>query len=236
MTSNSDRRETGTGFGLVDLATIVTVAGILAAAAMVWRAGPEGPLPMHFNAAGQVDRWGDRSEMAIVIATMGVVACAISIFCAVMERQVRDPAADRFTYRLGRIIGLAALALVALLMTAMTFGKLGDGGAGDGPFLRMLLGGMALLFLGMGAFLGRAKPNPVVGVRTYWSLRSRLAWDKSNRLAGRLFSVIGVVGLLATPFAPLPWGFHGLVIAVIAAGLASVVESWRVWRSDPERA
>ena len=236
MTSNSDRRETGTGFGLVDLATIVTVAGILASAAMVWRAGPEGPLPMHFNASGQVDRWGDRSEMAIVIATMGVVASAISIFCAVMERQVRDPAAERFTYRLGRIVGLAAPALVALLMTAMTFGKLGGGSAGDGPFLRVMMGGIALLLLGMGAFLGRAKPNPVVGVRTYWSLRSRLAWDKSNRLAGRLFSLIGVVGLLATPFAPLPWGFHSMMIAVIVAGLASGVESWRVWRTDPERA
>jgi uncharacterized membrane protein len=235
MKEDGEFRGTNTGLRIIDLATIAVVTAILSAAIVVWKAGPTGPMPMHFNGAGRVDRWGDRTEMAGVIAFMALLAGGISLFCAVMEKQSRDPAAERFTYRLGRIIGLAVPALVCALLTAVAFGRLPGGAGGDGLFLRAMMAGMAVLFLGMGAFLGRAKPNPVVGVRTYWSLRSRLAWDKSNRLAGRLFSIIGVLGLIATPVAPLPYGFHAMMIALILAGIASGFESWRVWRTDPDR-
>lgn len=233
MNDGGDIRGTNNGPRLIDLTSIAVVTGIAGAALVVWRAGPTGPIPLHFNAAGQVDRWGDRTEMALVIAAMAVLAGAISAFCAAMERQGRDPATDHFTWRLGRIIGMAAAGLVALLLTAVAFDRLPGG---EGPFLRAMMGGMALLFLGMGAFLGRAKPNPVVGVRTYWSLRSRLAWDKSNRLAGRLLALIGVLGLIAAPIAPLPYAVRAMMIAIVLAGLATAIESWRVWRTDPERA
>lgn len=222
------------GLRLIDLAAIVVVTGILGAAVAVWQAGPLGPMPMHFSASGRVDRWGDRTEMAGVIALMALVAGGVSAFCALMEKQSRNPAAERFTYRLGRIIGLAVPALVGALLTAIAFGRLPATGD-EGSFLRLMMGGLSLIFLGLGAFLGRAKPNPVVGVRTYWSLRSRLAWDKSNRLAGRLFSIIGVLGLLATPIAPLPYGLHALTLGIVVAGLAAAFESWRVWRTDPDR-
>ena len=235
MKDDGEFRGTHTGPRLIDIATVVVVTAIAGAAIAVWQAAPLGPMPMHFNAAGQVDRWGDRNEMAAVIAMTGVLAAGVAAYCMMFERYGKDPVGQRFTLRLGRSIGLAAPGLVAALLTAVAFDRLPRGEDG-GPFLRVMMGGMALLFLGMGAFLGRAKPNPVVGVRTYWSLRSRLAWDKSNRLAGRLFFVIGVLGLIATPIAPLPYAFHAMMIAIIAAGLVSAFESWRVWRTDPDRA
>lgn len=235
MKDDDEARGTTAGPRLIDLATIAVVAAILGAALLVWQAGPTGPMPMHFSASGRVDRWGDRTEMAGVIALLALLAGGVSAFCAIMEKQSRDPAAERFTYRLGRISVLAIMALVAALLTSVAFGRLPASGD-QGPFMRLMMGGLALIFLGLGAFLGRAKPNPVVGVRTYWSLRSRLAWDKSNRLAGRLFAIIGVLGLLATPFAPVRHGLHALTIAILVASLAAAVESWRVWRKDPDRA
>lgn len=231
---SDDLRGTNTGLKLIDLASIAVVAAIAGAALLVWQGAPIGPMPMHFNAAGQVDRWGDRKEMALVIGLMGLIAAGVAGYCLMFERYAKDPVGERFTYQLGRIIGLAAPGLVALLMTLVAFDRLPAQG-GDAPLMRVMMGGLALLFLGMGAFLGRAKPNPVVGVRTYWSLRSRLAWDKSNRLAGRLFSLIGVAGLIAAPLAPLPFGFKAMMGAVILAALASAYESWRVWRTDPAR-
>jgi uncharacterized membrane protein len=221
---------------LMDIASIVVITAIAGAAILVWQAGPPGPMPLHFDAAGQVDRWGDHNAMAAVIAMTGVVAAGVAAYCLMFERYSKDPAGERFTYRLGRIIGLAAPALVALLLTLVAFDRLPRDESGENPLLRVMMGGMALLFLGLGAFLGRAKPNPFVGVRTYWSLRSRLAWDKSNRLAGRLFSVIGVLGLIATPVAPLPLGFHAMMICIVATGITAGFESWRVWRHDPDRA
>jgi uncharacterized membrane protein len=116
-------------------------------------------------------------------------------------------------------------------MAAFGFGLMhADGGAGHL--------GMATLWLilgAIGAVLGKTPPNAVVGVRTPWSRASRLSWDKSNRLAGRLFFGAGVVGVLLAPLTPEPLGMRAsTTVVLIIAGLA-VMESWRVWRRDPDR-
>ena len=112
-------------------------------------------------------------------------------------------------------------------------GRLSGADEADG-FLRATMAFQGLVFLGVGAFLGRTRPNPVVGVRTPWSRRSRLAWDKSNRLAGRLLSLLGIAGLLAAPIAPQPLALHLLNAALLAVAVVSTFESWRVWRGDPD--
>lgn len=223
------------GLTSLDGVSILVTAAIGGAALAVWRLGPPGPMPMHFDMAGQVDRWGDRAEMGLAIGFIGLVAGGVAVLCAVLERQAKDPLGERFTWRLGRIVGLAAPAFTAALLASVAFDLLPRVGGRD-LFLRLMMGGMAVLFLGLGAFVGRVKPNPVVGVRTYWALRSRLAWDKSNRLAGRLLSLAGLLGLVAAPVAPQPVGFHVMMIGIVASGLAAGVESWRVWRTDPDRA
>jgi hypothetical protein len=232
----SELRGNTTGLGMIDIASILVVVAIAGAALAVWQAAPAGPMPLHFDFSGQVDRWGDRVQMALAIALTGAVAAGFALYCLMFQSHGRDPDGERFTYGLGRIVGLAVPGFAALLLTLAAFGQLRGGENGDAPFPRLMMAGMALLFLGMGAFLGRAKPNPVIGVRTYWSLRSRLAWDKSNRLAGRLFVLVGIAGLIATPVAPLPYGFHAMMIGIIASGFVAAFESWRVWRDDPNRA
>ena len=48
----------------METATVVVVALQLASAALIATQGSTHPVPMHFNAAGEVDRWGDRIEAA----------------------------------------------------------------------------------------------------------------------------------------------------------------------------
>ena len=92
---------------------------------------------------------------------------------------------------------------------------------------------VSALSLVLGLWLGKVEPNPLVGVRTYWALRSRLAWDKSNRLFGRIAFWSGAVGLLATTVAPQPLGLRFLIAALMVAAVLAVFESWRIWRGDP---
>jgi uncharacterized membrane protein len=75
----------------------------------------------------------------------------------------------------------------------------------------------------------------VVGVRTPWTYKSRLAWDRSNRLAGRLLFLIGLAGLVSAPWAVQPLALIALIVAILVAAVWSVIESWRVWRTDPDR-
>ena len=87
----------------------------------------------------------------------------------------------------------------------------------------------------IGNVLGKVRSNFVFGVRTPWTLSSDLAWNKTHRLVGRLFVLLGlamiVVGLVGgtTAFFVLLLGGIGVVLFVAFA------YSYRVWKSDPDR-
>ena len=210
-------------------AAITVFGGEIGFAAYVWRLGPPGPIPMHFGISGAVDRYGDRSELAGVICGSAVIGALCWVVLEAMRRRSSNPSGLAWS----QTVLLIVFALLSLVHLSLLVG-LGDSLNMSGATTRM--GALSLIFVGIGAFLGKSSPNPFVGVRTYWSLNSRLAWEKSNRLAGCLMFWCGLAGLLATPIAPQPLAFQALIGAIIVAAVASVFESWRVWRIDPDRA
>jgi len=129
---------------------------------------------------------------------------------------------------------VAVGALVTGLLASLAFAN----GTGFGQ-QRLPLTIAWLMFVVVGALVGKAAPNAFIGVRVYWTLRSRLAWDKANRLLGRIFFFGGLIGLLAMPFIDLDHDFvlvmAWLLIVVVGGGVLAIIESWRVWRTDPER-
>ena len=215
----------------MDVAAIAVVTVQAAAAVYVFGWGKTGPLPMHFGLRGQVNGWGDRGQVAVFL---GVVALGTAILYALLpslSRRVAEAGAASRGISMAKLVVLATFAMLSLMMTAIGLGLFSSGGSS--AWLQMAF--LSAISLTLGAWVGKTGPNPIVGVRTYWALRSRLAWDKSNRLFGRIAFWCGALGLVASPFAPQPLGLV-LLLAAIMIGLAlAVFESWRVWRGDPDR-
>lgn len=217
---------------LLDYLT-VAVFGVQAAFALyIGVKGPTTPMPMHWNADWQVDRWGDRVEFATFMGGMAVVGfiAAAGLGLAALHAEDQGDASRRRSMRIGQGLTLFLFAAIGLIIT---WASLGHATVDSGP--AVMMGGLSLILLVTGAFLGRVAPNPLIGVRTPWSYKSRLAWDRSNRLAGRLFCLVGLAGLIAAPLAPPPYGVTALTAAVIIVAALSIFESWRVWRADPDR-
>ena len=191
-------------------------------------AGPTELLPIHYNAAGQADDWGTREVVGGALVAMAVLTLLLGGGMALAVQRTEDSARRR-ALRYAQLVVVLSLPLVALLIASASL----SGATDIGGALPVAL--MSLVLLLIGAFLGRVGPNPFVGVRTPWAYKSRLAWERSNRLAGRLFFLIGLAGLLTAPFAPRPLGLYAILAAICVAAVWAVIESWRVWRTDPDR-
>lgn len=222
MTAPNNRRPA------LDAATVVL--SLMVAGLGVWTifAGPTELMPTHWNASGEADDWGTRELVGGILAGMGALTLALGVGMGMFARRASDPARAR-ALRYAQLVVVLTLPLIALLGASASLSGLTDIG-GVAPVALI-----SLVVLLLGAFLGRVGPNPFVGVRTPWAYKSRLAWDRSNRLAGRLFFVIGLAGLLTAPFAPRPLNLYALLAAILLAAGWSIVESWRVWRTDPDR-
>lgn len=211
-----------------DVATVAVGLIVIAAGVGVVLAGPLELMPVHYGLDGEVDRWGGRGEVGGLIALMGALIVLIAGGAGLAAGRADDPARRR-GLRMTQLVSLITLFGVTLLAGGASLGGVASIAGG------LPMAGFSLVLLAAGAFLGRVGPNPFVGVRTPWTYKSRLAWDRSNRLAGRLLFVLGLFGLAASAVAPQPAGLIALGAGLVAALLWSVVESWRVWRADPDR-
>ena len=216
----------------LDLLAGLALPAALGLAAFIWRYGPAGPLPMHFDFHGRIDGWGDRVSVAVLVAMTSLVLALCYGLMLAMTRSLPPDAPGRRGLKAARLVMVLVGLMICSIGAAMAYG---DFSAPDSTGWRIMPGLLALLFLLVGAVVGKTAPNPFVGVRFYWALKSRLAWDKSNRLMGRLLFWIGLGGLVADLFADPGLVTAGLIVAVLAAGAVSVFESWRVWRTDPDR-
>ena len=215
----------------LETAAAVVFAGQVGLALMTAFHGKTGRIAMHFGLDGQVNRWGDRTEAALLIGGLALVT-AISVGALSYSARSRPLDAARGRgLAAGQVILLLAFCLISLMIAAMA-SPLADRGF-SGPRLAGFV--TAVLLAAIGAVLGKVAPNALVGVRTPWSLTSRLAWDRSNRLAGRLYFWGGLAGMVLIPVAPTPLGTSLLVVFSLLAGVFVVFESWRVWRTDPDR-
>jgi uncharacterized membrane protein len=212
----------------LDLATLAISAILLGLGLWVFLAGPTGLMPVHFNIRGEADDWAGRETVGAVILALGAVLLVLSGGMGWFARRAGDPARAR-SLRFAQLVVLLSLTGITLFVASLSL----SGATSIGTVLPMA--GISVLMMLTGAFLGRVGPNPFVGVRTPWAFKSKLAWERSNRLAGRLLFLIGLFGLVSAPFLPQPFGIVAFTAAILLAAAASIIESWRVWRSDPDR-
>ena len=213
---------------IADLATVLLSVLMGGAGVTVFAAGPTELMPVHWGVDGQADGWGTRELVGGAILGLGFLTLLLAGGMGLAAGRTQDPARRR-ALRTAQTVLLIALSGVALFAGAASLsGMTSISGA-------LPMAGMSLLFLLIGAFLGRVGANPFVGVRTPWSYKSKLAWERSNRLAGRLLFLLGLGGLVTAPLAPQPWGLRAMFVGVLIAAVWAVVESWRVWRADPDR-
>jgi uncharacterized membrane protein len=90
------------------------------------------------------------------------------------------------------------------------------------------------LLVVVGNFMGKLRPNWFVGVRTPWTLSSKMSWNKTHRLAGWLFMVmgllLGIVGVVQ-----ITWLFVAMLVIDAACLAWMVIYSYLVYRNDPDR-
>jgi uncharacterized membrane protein len=182
------------------------LAGMFALAAWSWPHAPD-RIPTHWNLHGHVDGYGGR-----VTGLLALPLTALGIYLLFLWLPRIDPKRAGYADFAGpySLIRLAVLAVMAALY-ALTLSWIHGRPAAIHVWVPAIVGA---LFVAIGSVLARVRPNWFVGVRTPWTLSSRVSWERTNRAGGRLFMLLGA-GLVAFAAAQAAW----LLGAVIAGGV-----------------
>lgn len=98
----------------------------------------------------------------------------------------------------------------------------------------MFMALFGILFVVFGNYLPKITKNRTMGIKISWTLCNEENWNKTHRLAGKLWVAGGVV-LLATSFLPIKWAI-GILIGVLLVMIAvPYIYSFSIYRSHKKQ-
>jgi uncharacterized membrane protein len=175
---------------------LVLIAAMFVAGAIAYPHLPA-RIPTHWNAAGRIDAWAERSFASVFSEPL----LALGMYVLFMVMPYFDP--RRQNVLRSKQVYFLVLELVTGLLAAIFAGTVLA--AFDPTFRmdRLVLVGTGVMFVVLGNHLGRVKPNWTMGVRYSWTLSDEVVWVKTNRLGGWLFAAGGLL-TIACAFVPPP--------------------------------
>ena len=200
-------------------------------------------IPMHYDMAGNIDRWGSRNESLIFPIIILAMVLFWQLFISYFEKKA-DRAADektaaeaRSNARVMTIAGLATTVMFAVMHVFILYGSWKEAVSGaktqavDIGKVAVIL--MGILYIVLGNFMTKTRANRLIGARVKWSLYNDRTWSRTNRFGA--VALIGT-GLLTVLLAVLVKNSLAAVLAslglLLLAVIAIVLYAYRVYRQE----
>ena len=169
-------------------------------------------VPTHWGASGQVNGWGPKSTVLILAA----LPFAMLILFKVIRKT--DPKYQNFE-KFGKVWNLFVVLFTVMtaafswLSELAVFGKLPDS---SNIVSILVCGGIGVLFIIMGNFMPQVKQNYTFGCRTPWALNDEHNWQRTQRMGGYTFIIMGIVLLVLAFLGGLLGDIATLVVLLVA--------------------
>ena len=208
-------------------AKIASFTAIAAAAGLsLWARTqlPDVPIASHFDASGHVDGTMPRDVALVVGPITALIMAAVMLWVipAIMPKKAglarSSQACSASVIAITLFICLIHAGLVALALHAPV----------DVP--RTALAGVGLLFIVIGNYLPKTRFNYVMGIRNPWTLSDETVWDRTHRLTGPLFMILGLLVIADAVLVPFPLAHIVMIAAVLMVVLAGNIYSYLIAR------
>lgn len=182
-------------------------------------------VPTHFGVDGQPNGWSSRLVGAWLVPL--IMAFVWVIMRAIPHIDPRRENYEKFrgTYELV-IAGTLAFMLVLhiVILKSATGTQI--------PMDKFVFVAVGALFMLLGFVLPRVHSNWFIGIRTPWTLTSNESWERTHKIGGTLFVLLGLLAIVSSLLAP-----HAAPWVLLAGGIAVTVflfaYSYQVWKNDP---
>ena len=189
--------------------SMLLVAATAGVGLWAWYALPAGAgIPTHYlGLDGQRHAGVSRAALWVIPMVAAIVTAALTFGPQFVGRRVEAFAPELYGMILISVNGLLLVVESTLVERAFDAGF---------NVMRPVAMATGILLLAVGNYLGKARQNSVVGLKTPWTLADPRVWDKTHRFTGRAMFLGGLV-LIALGFLLHDGTALGIAIALCSA-------------------
>lgn len=207
------------------LFSLLLIMGMFALSLYTWGQVPaDQPIPVHWGPSGKPDRYGGKVEGLLLLPTMTLLITGLLYVVPHFEPR-RDNlmrSTQAYHWFIVALVGFMGSLHIGMNLTIL--GRSFD-------INRWGAMGLGLLFTVMGNFMGKVRSNYMFGIRTPWTLASEQSWNKTHRLGGKLFFLMGVLLLITGVFLK-DWTIYVLIFSLLPMIVTLFAYSYWVWRQE----
>ena len=190
-------------------------------------------VPMHYDMAGNIDRWGSRYESLVFPIIILAFSLFWTLFINYYEKKALNTADEKESAGAktnAKVLGIAG-ALMAVVFTVMQgfllYGSFKEAVSGaekqsvDIGRISVILIGIVIIVLGN--FMTKTRINSAVGVRISWSMYNDTTWRMSNRFGAFALMIAGVAAIVTAVFMKNAFAAMMVTLGYVAAAVILTV-------------
>ena len=188
---------------------------------LLWQQLPE-QIPSHWGIHGEVDGWTDKTT-----TVFGFPALMIALHWLCVLASSADPKSKNYHASMIRLV-LWICPGISLLVNSLVY-TAALGYSFDIQLILPLFEGV--LFIIVGNLLPKCRQSYTLGIKLPWTLNNEENWNKTHRLAGKVWVGGGVI-ILATAFL----GSFGIMIGTtLAMVIIPTIYSYCLYRRQSQK-
>ncbi len=207
-----------------DYITIAVIIAMFVTTLLVWQRVPDS-LPVHWNAAGEIDRYGSKVEGLLLLPMIAIGMYLLILFLPKIDPKRKDQ--DPMLLSFFALISTLPLVVIYFTTVAIALGY-------DIALPRVLTFTIGVMFLLLGNIMPKVQSNWFIGIKTPWTLESEHSWFMTHRLAGWMMSIGGLLAMVSSFVFPIQWLMIP-IIALVVVTLLLIPYSYIAWKNDPNR-
>jgi uncharacterized membrane protein len=154
----------------------------------IWDQLPK-KVPMHWNINGEIDRYGDKAELIIIL----LLPLFVYIIFLIIPKIDPKNKLNKMGNKLQTIKGLLTIFMSLLALYIIYSVK--NQSLTNPNYIILSIG---VLFIILGNFFKTIKPNYFLGIRTPWTLENETVWKETHRMAGKMWFIGGLIIVFAS--------------------------------------
>jgi uncharacterized membrane protein len=172
---------------MVSVSAILTIIALAYSAYMATKL--PAIVPTHWDAAGKVNQYGSKWISLLVMPGSMVFTALLAIGLPAIspEKFKIDSFRNTYNYIMVLVIGMMTVLHIVILEATLN---------GSFPLERVMAAVLFAFFALMGNVLGKVRRNFWMGIRTPWTLADERVWDQTHRMAARIWTIGGALGVI----------------------------------------